>query len=101
VIADYAIIVLPIAERQIARAMAWWREHRSAAPEAVTDELAATLAKIAAAPYTGAPYGARPGVRRWLLPTVRYHVYYRVDEAKHTVYVRAFWHAMRGQGPRL
>ena len=40
-------------------------------------------------------------VARWLLPAFRYHVYYRIDEAKRIVYVRAFWHASRGRSPAL
>ena len=100
-IADYQIVILPIAERQLQRAAAWWRDNRSAAPALVVEELEEALAQIARAPNGGALYGPRPGVRRWLLATVRYHVYYRVDEAKRMIYVRAFWHATRERGPAL
>ena len=100
-IADYQIVILPIAERQLQRATAWWQENRSAAPNRLVEEVEGALAQIARAPNGGAFYRPRLGVRRWLLATVRYHVYYRVDEAKRTIYVRAFWHATRGRAPAL
>lgn len=98
---DFRIVVLPIAEQQLQRAAAWWHDHRPAAPTLLVDEFEAALAQIASAPNGGALYGPRPGVRRWLLPTVRYHIYYRVDETKRTIYVRAVWHATRERGPAL
>ena len=100
-IPDFQIVIMPIAEQQLQRAAAWWRENRPAAPGLLVEEVSVALAQIARAPNGGALYRQRPGVRRWLLATVRYHVYYRVDEAKRTIYVRAFWHATRGRSPAL
>jgi plasmid stabilization system protein ParE len=40
-------------------------------------------------------------VRRVLLPRIRYHAYYEIDEGKQFVRIVAFWHASRRSGPQL
>lgn len=101
--AAYAVVISTRAESAVERADAWWRDHRPAAPDLLFEELAGALELIARAPHSGAPHPSRraPGVRRWLLPSTRYHVYYSIDDASRTVTVRTFWHAMRGRAPRL
>jgi plasmid stabilization system protein ParE len=64
-------------------------------------ELAAVLNLLSKAPGLGRRY-TRPsvaGVRRILLRSTRYHIYYVVHED--TVLVLAVWNAHRGTGPDL
>lgn len=57
---------------------AWWREHRTAAPELFVEELAAALELIREQPNTPAVHAVTPqgAVRRVLMPKTRSHVYY-------------------------
>jgi plasmid stabilization system protein ParE len=92
------------ASRQVTEAGIWWREHRSKAPDALHEELQQGLQLIASQPEIGAI--ARnvklAGVRRILLRRVGYHVYYRrVHSPDASIQVVAFWHASRGDAPRL
>ena len=59
------------------------------------------LALIAESPAIGQAYLSSPveRVRRVLLPTTRYHVYYRAESDRITVL--GVWHASRGGGPPL
>jgi plasmid stabilization system protein ParE len=85
------------ATKQTRRALAWWRENRSAAPDLLEQELRSVLALVAVAPTLGAI--ARDTrikeVRRVLLRRTRYHVYYRVDAALGRLEVLALWHTSR------
>jgi plasmid stabilization system protein ParE len=95
------VVVSDLAERQIQIVDDWWREHRPAAPELFSEELAAIFEVLAALPFAGQGYDhpALDDMRRILLRATRYHVYYRVrDDA---VIVLAVWSAVRGTGPDL
>ena len=89
------------AMRQMREADAWWRENRKAARQTFGNELAGVLALVAESPAMGQPYLATPveRVRRVLLPTTRYHVYYQAEGDRITVL--GVWHASRGGGPPL
>ena len=91
------VAVTPRAARQMRAALAWWREHRLAAPEMLDQELRGVIAVITAAPTLGA--SARDtrlaGVRRILLRRTRYHLYYRVDPGAGRLDILALWHARR------
>jgi plasmid stabilization system protein ParE len=79
----------------------WWRENRPSAPELFVSELSNALSLLAAAPKVGQPF-AHPrarGVRRLLLRSTHYHVYYRAQEE--AVIVVAIWSSVRGFGPDL
>jgi plasmid stabilization system protein ParE len=77
--------------------------NRPAAANLVADELEAAVDRRASAPFSGTVYRRVEfrSVRRALLPRIRYHAYYDVDEAKQLVRIVAFWHASRRSGPRL
>lgn len=97
----YVILFAGRARRELARADEWWNVNRPDAPGLLVEELTAALAKLADAPYTGVAVKHPREVRRWLLHRCRYHVYYSIDDQARSVTVRALWHALRGQGPRL
>jgi len=97
----HRVIVSPRARGQIEAIDRWWRENRLAAPALFRQELAAALDLVAAAPESGTRYRSSPvpRVRRALLRSTRYHVYYVVRPG--TIEVLAVWSAVRGTGPRL
>jgi plasmid stabilization system protein ParE len=99
----YEVHVAPRAQSQIDEVTAWWRGNRPAASTLVADELEAAVARLTSAPFSGVVYGRGDfrSIRRLLLPRIRYHAYYEVDEATQIVRVVAFWHAARRRGPRL
>src|SRR5262245_9982576 len=93
--------ITPEADRQIAAIHAWWIENRPAAPDLFAEELAAGLDLLARMPQAGRRqrHGVVPGLRRLLLRSSRYHVYYApVEDAW---FVLAVWNAHRGSGPDL
>lgn len=95
------IVVTPEAEEQIRTIDAWWRRERPAAPGLFCEELAAAFSLLAGAPQIGRryPHAAVPEVRRILLRSSRYHVYYRIHGED--VAVLVVWSAVRGSGPEL
>ena len=97
------IEVLPDAFQQIEQAVAWWREHRTAALELFDDELAAAFNLLEQQPDAGRPFPRRRfrSLRVLLLPRTHYHVYYERDHETGTVLVRAVWSAVRGRRPPL
>jgi plasmid stabilization system protein ParE len=95
--------VTALAARQIREAEAWWRINRTAAPDAIAEELQRAFSLIASQPYAGgrATNVRLPNVRRVFMPRIKYHVYYHVAGASEYVEVVAFWHARRGDGPPI
>ena len=91
------------AQREAARAEAWWGTNRPASPHLFTRELEETFAHICAVPGAGVPWptAARPSLRRILMPRARNHVYFRVDARAQVVHVMAIWGAPRGTAPKL
>jgi len=76
-------------------------EHRAAARHLFREELAASFDLLAAAPLCGRsyPHPSIEGIRRLLLRSTRFHVYYTVQ--LDTVLVLTVWSAFRGSGPDL
>lgn len=95
------IVVTPEAEAQIRIIDSWWRRERPAAPGLFAEELASSFALLSNAPLAGRHYhhATVSDVRRVLLRSTRYHVYYRLHESD--VIVLAVWGAVRGSGPEL
>ena len=93
------LIVTPRAQRQIARARAWWLNNRDKAPEAFDEELERGYALLLDQPYVGQRIRTkrRGGALRITLERIRYHLYYEVREA---VFILSLWHASR-RPPRL
>jgi plasmid stabilization system protein ParE len=87
------------ARTQISIAAAWWAENRPAARDAVREELDHVLDLLRIQPEIGTLIRRETlsGVRRVILPRIRYHVYYWI--AGDSLQVLAFWHSSRGSGP--
>ena len=100
---EWQVQIAPRAQSQIEAVTAWWRTNRPAAANLVADELEAAVKRLVGAPLGGMAYRRMEfrSIRRVLLPRIRYHAYYEVDEAKQLVRIVAFWHASRRSGPRL
>ena len=93
--------ITAVAARQIREAEAWWRINRTAAPDAIRQELQSAFSLIASQPNAGgrATNVRLPNVKRIYLPRIKYHVDYHVVGEPLYVEVVAFWHARRGDGP--
>ena len=98
-----AVVFTRRAARQVEAVALWWAVNRSAAPNALRDDLAAGLALISEQPSCGSPVASRrwQGVRRIFMARIGYHVYYRLVPRLRQVQVVASWHARRGSGPKL
>lgn len=95
--------VTALAARQIREAEQWWRENRTAAPNAVRHQLDRAFTLIGSQPRIGAhATNVRlQGVRRIYLPIISYHLYYHVVSPPEHVEVVALWHSKRGTGPPI
>ena len=91
------------AARHVEEIVGWWREYRPRAPGLFAAELDQCRARLAKWPNLGSPYPhpAVAGLRRALLRTTRYHVYYSVDVVAGCIMIHATWHASRGSIPEL
>lgn len=91
------------ARHQIKILNAWWRKNRSAAPNAVRDELARVFRLILNQPYIGPPATDvdLPEVRRVHLSRISHYLYYRVLESEGIVEVLAVWSDERGGPPPI
>jgi plasmid stabilization system protein ParE len=100
-VARRRIHVVPRAQRDIQEALAWWAEHRPAAPGAIVDELRAAFRLLRLQPELGArPQSSRlQDMRRVYLARIRYHLYYRVRAEREVIEILAFWHASREDDP--
>ena len=95
--------VTALAAQQIREAEAWWRINRTAAPNAIRQELQHAFSLIASQPHAGgrATNVKLPNIRRIFMPRIKYHIYYHVLGESQYVEVVAFWHARRGDGPPI
>ncbi|MBW1905997.1 MAG: type II toxin-antitoxin system RelE/ParE family toxin [Deltaproteobacteria bacterium] len=95
------VVLAARAKRHVGAIDHWWREHRPAAPGLFRQELAAAFELVVIAPQSGRRYRASPvlHVRRVLLRSTRYHVYYVGRD--NDIEVLAVWSAVRGTGPDL
>ncbi len=89
----WTVEVSPRAETEIENAHLWWFENRTKAPLALIDSLEAAFEWLEKEADTLAIIGPR-GLRRILLPRVRFHLYYRVRDAT-TVDVLSLWQSNR------
>jgi plasmid stabilization system protein ParE len=88
------LIVTPRAQRQIARARAWWLDNRDKAPAAFDEEIERAYVLLLDRPHLGQSVRTRRrgGARRVTLDRIRYDLYY---EVKGAVFILALWHASR------
>lgn len=103
---SYTVRLSSVASNQTDEISDWWAEDRDRSPTLVEDELARALTLLADAPQIGARvrHPARPRraeVRRLLLRTSGFHVYYAVDHRAEVVEGLAVWHGARRKGSRL
>jgi len=92
--------ISPKAIAEIDAVRSWWRENRDKAPNAVDDDLLELVERLeTGAQHVGTRARNMPGVRRVLLPRVRYYVYFRI--VGDLVQVAAVWHSSRGHQPDL
>lgn len=91
------------ARRQLEKLSRWWIENRAAAPTLLLDELAEAEQRLRENPEVGVVYARhRTGdVRRLLLPSSGYHVYYRYRRDRAELVVLTVWGAPRERGPKL
>jgi len=97
----FIVVTPPEVEEEIRAIDSWWRENRPASPDLFTEELASGFDLLRGAPGIGRRYRHPdvPNVRRLLLRSTRFHIYYTVrDDA---IFVLALWSALRGTGPDL
>src|SRR5689334_14870113 len=92
-----------LASRHVREAEAWWRLNRTAAPNAIREELERILPIIAIQPRIGArATNVRlSGVRRIHLRRIRYHLYFHVTGEPEFIEVVALWHSSRGSNPPI
>ena len=95
------VIIAPEAEAQYLAVDEWWQRYRRAAPDLFDSEFRAAVAQLEVLPDIGRriPHPDVPGLRRYLLRTSRYHLYY-VPHGD-VVVILAVWSAVRGSGPDL
>jgi plasmid stabilization system protein ParE len=95
------LLVVPTAERHIRTASQWWRKNRLAAPDLFRKELDKAFDLLTTQPNIGppAPNAKTPGVRRYHLSRIHYHIYYRLRADM--VEILALWHVSRGSDPDL
>ena len=92
--------ISPAAILEIEAVRSWWREHRDKAPNAVDDDLVELVERLeAGAEQVGTRARNMPGVRRVLLPRIRYYVYFRISAD--AVHLAALWHSSRGSEPDI
>jgi plasmid stabilization system protein ParE len=98
---DLPVRATAIAEADIRAINAWWRENRTAAPDLFADELSLAISLISSFPLLGKRYPAAkvPRLRRYLLRSSRYHVYYLPSQSE--VVVLTIWGAVRGTTPNF
>ena len=97
--APLPIKVSPQASAQIEEVAEWWALNRPSAPGAVRNDVAEILALLSVQPGAGAPARRTRvrGVRRAILPRIRYYLYYRVSGG--ALEVLALWHTSRDRQP--
>ncbi len=88
--------------KQLLEITRWWMTNRDKAPRLFGEEADRAFALIREAPMIGTRVASqRDNIRRVLLKSSGYHVYYRVDPSGDQVVVVAIWHTSRGKLPRL
>lgn len=88
---------------ELDRIEAWCQANQSALWPYFTDELAKAVRLLRVTPEMGAPYdypGARD-IRRVLLGTTQYYVYYRYHVERARIVILAIWSTRRGRTPAL
>lgn len=95
------VVIPPRVELAILEVDLWWRSNREKAPDLFAEELAGAIDLVSSSPSVGKlqTHATLTNLRRVLLRSTRYHVYYVATDAE--VVVVAVWNAVRGHGPDL
>jgi plasmid stabilization system protein ParE len=95
------VVTTPEADDDAHRINQWWIQHRSAASSLFVEELADALALLGMEAGVGVRYPHReiPGLRRYLLRSTRYHLYFVYSDE--LVVIVAIWGATRGTSPQF
>jgi plasmid stabilization system protein ParE len=93
------VVATPEADTDAQRVDEWWSQHRGAAPNLFVEELADAIALLGMEAGVGVrfPHSAIPGLRRYLLRSTRYHLYFVYTDD--LVVIIAIWGATRGTTP--
>jgi len=92
-----------LAARHIRRLEKWWRVHRTAAPNAVREEVERAMQLISYQPRIGqrANDVQLPNVRRIHLARIWHYLYYRINDSPEQIELLALWSESRGKGPPI
>lgn len=95
------VVTTPEADADAQRVDEWWIAHRGTAPNIFVEELADAIALLGMEAGIGMrfPHSAIPGLRRYLLRSTRYHLYFVYTDD--LVVILAIWGATRGTMPRF
>ena len=92
-----------LAAQHIRELETWWRLNRTAAPNAVREELQRVLRLITVTPLIGrrATDVDLENVRRIHISRIWHFLYYRVIEDPERIELVALWSDSRGEGPPI
>ena len=95
------VVTTPEADDDARRIDEWWIQNRGAAPNLFLEELADALALLGLEAGVGVRHAHRaiPGLRRYLLRSSRYHLYFVHSDA--LVVIVGIWGATRRTTPRF
>ena len=95
------VVTTPEADEDAKRIDRWWMRNRSAAQNLFVEELADALALLGMEAGVGMRYAHRaiPGLRRYLLRSTRYHLYFVYSDE--LVVIVGIWGATRRTTPRF
>ncbi len=98
-----SVEISPLAAQHIHELEAWWRWNRTAAPNAVREEVERALGLIALQPHSGprALDVELKDVRRVHLSRIWHFLYYRVQHVPARIELLALWSDSRGGGPPI
>jgi hypothetical protein len=92
-----------LAARHIRELETWWRLNRTAAPNAVREELQRVLRLLTGTPFLGrrATDVELDNVRRIHISRIWHFLYYRVHDDPERIELLALWSDSRGEGPPI
>jgi plasmid stabilization system protein ParE len=91
------------AQTDAARHDARWRDKKDKAPELFAKELRAALERVRTVAGAGTPFPTvkRPTLRRILMESTGYHVYFVLHENIQEIRIMVIWGARRRRPPKL
>lgn len=101
--APLPVEISKLAAQHIRELESWWRRNRTAAPNAVREELQRVLRLITLTPLVGhrATDVHLENVRRIHISRIWYYLYYRVTAHPERIEILALWSDRRGEAPPI